>query len=289
MNSFSILAGSLLLTKASHISDEATLLLATGNTDLTYIATNPFNSNNSNPNPKHHMRHHVLESTVRNLFVCLHEFNNVSRAQAQMVARARDFYSSPSHSTTTTSTTATATTATASFSNSNAASNVSLFPPNSANSKSSSTLVSSSGEFSSLIVDFVGHVNGTQSLLEKREGAFGLGGLFGFYFICRLILLFFLFSFFTKVNFSDYLFSQFIALLLISLTRQDVSLSTDDLIIVITSLQLGLFACAWLVGDFLTLFELLQGKQLDQLTKSAISPFRRDSNFGGSMFVFVCF
>lgn len=205
-------AGKLLSSKANHISDEATLLLATVNTDLTYIA---FNANSTGANARHHMRHHVLESAVRNVFVCLHEFNNVYRAQAQMVANARDLYS-PTH-------------ATREFPSGHHASSASINAQPSHPSPSSSTLASShqpSSDFLSLIVDFGSSTGATAQPMEKRE---------------------------------------------------DVSLSTDDLIIIIMSLQLGLFSCAWLVGDFLTLFELLQGKMLDQLTKSAISPFRREN------------
>lgn len=53
--------------------------------------------------------------------------------------------------------------------------------------------------------------------------------------------------------------------------RGDLELSEQ--ILIIAAGRVAVFAAAWAMKDFMTLFELLQGKQIDQLTKRTVSPW----------------
>lgn len=50
-------------------------------------------------------------------------------------------------------------------------------------------------------------------------------------------------------------------------------LELSEQILIIAAGRVAVFAAAWAMKDYVTLFELLQGKQIDQLTKRAVSPW----------------
>lgn len=56
----------------------------------------------------------------------------------------------------------------------------------------------------------------------------------------------------------------------------EINLTTDHQIMVLASCLVGMFCCAWTVRDYVTLFELINSPQIDQLTKSRVCSFEQD-------------